>query len=183
FQMLKLFLLGCLALAAAYSTPKKEPKMPELDDPEDYDSPVANHWPLGRDPLPEEQAQEAAAQKFQQREAAQIKIEAILKAKMAAAAAAKKASSTHAPSNIVMDEPTGFTEPRPLGYGLVLRAGDMVRRVQRFLNNYEQQNPGASEEDWMIAFLDEMKSIDEEDNHILTDRLFTVLKERRTHHH
>lgn len=40
------------------------------------------------------------------------------------------------------DEP----ELRPLGFDLVLKAGDMVRRVQRFLNNYESEHQFASEE-------------------------------------
>ncbi|KAF8357487.1 hypothetical protein PRIPAC_92482 [Pristionchus pacificus] len=186
--MQKAFVLCCLALATAYSMPKKEPKMPEIDDSADYGSPVANSWPLGRDPVPAELAQDDAIQKYpsvpygntlQQRETAQAKIEVILKAKMAAAAARTTASHT-VPLAIVAqsDEP----ELRPLGFDLVLKAGDMVRRVQRFLNNYESEHQFASEEDWMIAFLDEMQAIDQDDSHILTDRLFTILKEKRTHH-
>ncbi|GMS87947.1 hypothetical protein PENTCL1PPCAC_10122, partial [Pristionchus entomophagus] len=182
----KAILLCCLALAAAYSTPKKEPKMPVLDDP-DYEEPINNPpWPLGRDQIPEDTAYDPAVVQ-KNREKAQNRVEAMLKAKMASAAAARPKPTVPVvpardflPSSFADEATAAPPEKRPLGYDVVLRAGDMVRRVQRFLNDYERTQPNATEEEWMIAFLDEMKSIDQEDNHILTDRLFTVLKERRS---
>ncbi|GMT18559.1 hypothetical protein PFISCL1PPCAC_9856, partial [Pristionchus fissidentatus] len=177
-------LLCCLTLATAYST-RKEPKMPEVDDSADYGSPVAHSWPLGRDPTAEEQSADVGFQK--QREAAQIKIEAILKSKMAAAHAARdqRIMSPTVPAlqpTVLANDPSTIKETRPLGFDVILNAGEMVKRIRRFLNEYEQTNPQASEQDWMVAFLDEIKSIDQEDDHILTDRMFTILKEKRAHH-